>query len=363
MIRVLHVVTHMNRGGLETMLMNYYRHIDRSNMQFDFLVHRQERAAYDDEIESLGGKIYRFPILNPFSQDYRSRLRDFFRQHSEYQIVHVHQDCLSAVILKEAKAGGVPIRIAHSHSTRQDRDIKYPIKLFYKRFIPKYATDLMACGKEAGDWMFSGAKFQILNNAIDAKAYTFSAEKRAAMRMMLHVAPDTLMVGHVGRFSPAKNHAFLLDLFKELSDQISAKLMLVGDGELRKAMEEKAKTLGLSDRVIFTGVRGDVPDLMQAMDVFVFPSHYEGLPVTLVEAQASGLPCLISDKVPLECKKTDLVQQLPLAAGAVAWAQAAIKAAGVTRRDTYQAIAQAGFDIAENAKWLENFYRSKIAIL
>ncbi len=363
MIRILHVVTHMNRGGLETMLMNYYRHIDRKNIQFDFLTHREERAAYDDEIEALGGKIYRFPVLNPFSQSYRGKLRNFFRQHPEYKIVHVHQDCLSSVILKEASVAGVPVRIAHSHSTRQDRDLKYPIKLFYKRFIPRYATDLMACGKDAGNWMFSGAEFQILNNAIDAKAHTFDAEKRAAVRAQWTVESKTLLVGHVGRFSPAKNHDFLLDIFQEIDRRTAAKLMLVGDGALRKEMEEKAKTMGLFDKLIFTGVRSDVPELMQAMDVFVFPSLYEGLPVTLVEAQASGLPCLISDKVPMECRKTDLIEQLPLAIGAKVWAQAAEQAAKTKRQNTYQAIAQAGFDIAKNATWLENFYQSKIEAL
>ena len=163
--RVLQVVTHMNRGGLETMLMNYYRHTDRNKVQFDFLAHRDDRAAYDDEIESLGGTIYRLPRLVPWSGSYQRALNDFFEKHPEYRIVHVHQDCLSSVILKAAQKNGVPVRIAHSHSANQDRNLKYPIKLWYKRSIPQYATALFACGKDAGDWMFNGASYQIVNNA------------------------------------------------------------------------------------------------------------------------------------------------------------------------------------------------------
>jgi len=143
MIRVLQVVTHMNRGGLETMIMNYYRNIDREKVQFDFLVHRQNSAAYDDEILSMGGKIYRLPVLNPFSLGYRRALKNFFDNHPEYRIVHVHQDCMSSIILKEAKKHGVKTRIAHSHTTSQDKNIRYILKLFYKQFILKYRINGM----------------------------------------------------------------------------------------------------------------------------------------------------------------------------------------------------------------------------
>lgn len=149
-LRVLQVVTHMNRGGLETMLMNYYRSVDRKKVQFDFLVHREERADYDDEIEALGGKIFRLPRLVPWSISYRRALNGFFAAHKEYKIVHVHQDCLSSVILKAALKQGVPVRIAHSHSQSQDKNLKYLIKLYYKKSIPRYSTKLFACGESAG---------------------------------------------------------------------------------------------------------------------------------------------------------------------------------------------------------------------
>ena len=189
-IRVLQVVTHMDRGGLESMLMNYYRHIDREKIQFDFLVHRQERAAFDDEIETLGGRIYRLPRLVPWSKSYLSALNRFFDEHTEYKVVHVHQDCLSSVILKAAKQHDVPVRIAHSHSANQDKNLKYLIKLWYKRSIPEYATNLFACGKDAGDWMFGGASYQIINNAIDVAAYTYDPTKRQEMRRQRPEAAD-----------------------------------------------------------------------------------------------------------------------------------------------------------------------------
>lgn len=356
-IRVLHVVTHMNRGGLETMLMNYYRNIDRSRLQFDFLVHREKRADYDDEIESLGGKIYRLPPLNPFDLIYRRRLQQFFLEHPEYKIVHSHIDCMSAIPLKAAKKAGVPVRIAHSHSISQDKDVKYLLKLFYKRFIAKNATHLMACGQQAGEWMYGNANFHILNNAIDAKRYSFDHENYCAERTKLGVRPDDILVGHVGRFSPPKNHDFLIDVFAEcVNMNPKAKLILVGDGNLRSGIEEKVKRLGLEASVIFTGVRSDVAKLMQAMDVFVFPSIYEGLPLTIVEAQAAGLPCLISDGVPIECKLTNLVEQIPLTDEPREWAKKILNVTDTVRQNTYLEICDSGFDVQSNVKKLTAFY-------
>lgn len=356
-IRILQVVTYMGRGGLETMLMNYYRQMDRSRVQFDFLVHRDFRADYDDEIEALGGRIYRLPRLVPWSRSYQNALNAFFAEHPEYRIVHVHQDCLSGVILQAAQRNGVPVRIAHSHSSSQDKDLKYPVKLFYRRQIPRYATELFACSREAGDWMFPGAEYRVLNNAIPAEEYRFSAEQRTAARRELGIAEQDLLVGHVGRFSPAKNHVGLLEIFAAVRDrEPRAKLLLVGDGELRGEIEAKIAALGLSDSVLLTGIRSDVSMLLQAMDVFVFPSLYEGLPVTLVEAQAAGLPCLISDRVPMECRLTEPVQQLPLGSGAEVWAERILAAAKTPRADTSAQIAAAGYDIVRNAEWLQNHY-------
>lgn len=356
-MRVLQVVTTMNRGGLETMLMNYYRHVDRERVQFDFLEHRKEHSAYDDEIESLGGKIYRLPRLVPWSKSYLSALNRFFDEHPGYKIVHVHQDCLSSVILKAAAQHDIPVRIAHSHNANQDKNLKYPVKLWYKRSISKYATNLFACGEDAGDWMFNGAPYQIVNNAIDAVAYAYDPAKRIEMRQKLGLR-DELVVGHVGRFNPQKNHLFLLDIFAVLlKKEPNAALLLIGGGEDMPKIQAKAQTLGIEEHVRFLGIRSDVADLMQAMDVFVFPSLYEGLPVTMVEAQAAGLPCLISDKVPSECILTNgLVDVLPLSAEPETWAAKILEKRNLPRSDRRSEIAAHGFDITTEAVKLQKFY-------
>ncbi|MBR0445889.1 MAG: glycosyltransferase family 1 protein [Oscillospiraceae bacterium] len=363
-IRVLHVVTYMGRGGLETMIMNYYRHIDRSKVQFDFLVHRDFRADYDDEIESLGGRIYRIPRLVPWSRSYRKILEQFFCVHPEYKIVHVHQDCLSSVALKIAQKCGIPVRIAHSHSASQDKNLKYLLKLYYKRSIPTYATQLFACGEEAGRWMFGGAPYRVVNNAINTNLYAYDPQRTCEIRTALKISHDTFVIGHVGRFDAVKNHTFLLDVFAEVNQQDpNSVLLLVGDGNLRPEMEKKAADLGIANRVIFTGIRSDVPDLMQAMDCFAFPSIYEGIPVTLIEAQAAGIPCLVSDGVPAECDKTGLIKRLPLAAGVAGWAEMLMKTGQLSRQNTAEQIVRAGYDIDANARWLQEFYLNEFSLL
>lgn len=363
-IRILHVVTDMRRGGLESMLMNYYRKINRAVIQFDFLMHRETETDFTTEIIEMGGYIYHLPRLNPFSPKYLRALGIFFEEHPEYKIIHVHQDCMSGVILKAAKNHGVTVRIAHSHSSSQTKDLKYPLKLLYRHMIPRYATHMLACSEAAGRWMFCGASFHVLKNAINASLYRFDTEKRKEMRRVFGLHEDELLAGHVGRFSPPKNHLFLLNVFAEIHRQVDAKLLLVGDGVLREEIEKKIHDLGLDNDVILTGVRTDIPDLLQMMDVFLFPSIYEGLPVTVVEAQASGLPVLVSDKVPLECKFTDLVQQISLEAGADEWAKKAISASHTLRGDTSGEVKNAGFDVVEQAEklvlWYTDLYRESV---
>lgn len=356
MLRILHVVTDMRRGGLETMLMNYYRAIDRNKIQFDFLTHREYLGDYGMEILRLGGKIYHISRLNPFSRQYKKELGEFFKEHPEYQIVHVHQDCLSSIILKVAKKYGVKVRIAHSHSSNQDKNIKYPIKIFYKRFIPRYATNLLACGKEAGEWMFNGANFQVLNNAINAKQYRFDKEKRVQMRRSLGVSDDEFVIGHVGRFSPVKNHLFLLKVYKEILKEKKSKLLMVGDGQLRKEIEQEIERLGIASNVILTGVRQDVCDLMQAMDVFVLPSLYEGLVIVGVEAQAAGLPCVFSENIPQEVILTNDAKRIALTTSMNEWAKQILEMKNKERTDTYDVICRAGYDINNNVKKLEEYY-------
>ena len=254
MLRVLQAVTCMDRGGLETMLMNYYRHIDRTRVQFDFLTHRAREGAYDKEIYSLGGKVFTVPRQNPFSPAYRHALHKFFSAHPAYTVVHAHLDCLSGVVLGYAKQHGVPVRIAHAHTTNQMRDFKYPIKDLYKRIIPRTATDLLACGEDAGRWMFGSAPFLVLPVAIDTEKFRFDKNMREDMRRTLGITKEELLIGHVGQFRKEKNQAFLLDVLHSLrACGTKSKLLFVGDGEKRAAVQNRAAALGLTPYVLFLG--------------------------------------------------------------------------------------------------------------
>lgn len=356
-IRVLHVVTYMGRGGLETMIMNYYRHIDRSKVQFDFLVHRDFEADYDKEILSLGGKIYKLPSLNPFSRTYRSQLDDFFDKHREYKIVHSHLDCMAGIPLKSAKKYGVPVCIAHAHNNNQIKDKKYILKLLYKSRISNYADFLFACGQEAGKWMFSGADFFVLNNAIDAKLYVYDESKRRKVRKELGIEDNILLIGHVGRFSLQKNHMFIVKIFNAIEKKNPAvRLLLVGDGELQDSIKQEVSRQHLQNKVIFAGLRSDVADLLQAMDVFLFPSLNEGLPLSIIEAQTASLPCVISERVPSECKKTDLVYRCNLSDDIGKWRDTVLSVSKQPRKNVLNEIIASGFDIESNAEKLQRFY-------
>lgn len=362
-IRILNLFTILNRGGAETMVMNYYRRIDRSRIQFDFMVHRQERGAYEEEIQALGGRIYRMPPVRPWNaREYRSLAGRFYGEHPEYRIIHAHMSELGFYDFQQAKKAGVPVRICHAHNRPYGIDLKSPVRWYYKTRMMPYVTDLFTCGREAGDWLFGRkqeARFVQMNNAIDARQYVFCPQTRQRMRQALGIGADQLVIGHVGRFDPQKNHKFIIDIFQAVRQQNSkAVLLLIGNdaGGCGKEIHQKAERLGLTQWVRFLGVRGDVADLMQTMDVFLFPSLFEGLSVASVEAQAAGLPVLISDGVPIECKKTDLVHVLPLSATPEVWAKTALELAQIPRRNTYEEIKAAGFDIAENAQWLQAFY-------
>ena len=355
-IRILHIVTYMDRGGLETMLMNCYRHIDRAQIQFDFLVHREFRADYDDEIESLGGRIYRLPRLNPFSPGYKKALLDFFKGHPEYRIVHCHLDCMSAIPLAAAKKCGVPVRIAHAHSNSQDKDWKYLLKLCFLKKIPAAATHLFACSEAAGDFMFPGQAVTVIKNGIESDKFRYDPALRAEIRRELGLG-DELVLGHVGRFMPVKNHAFLIDVLAETKKlRPDARLLLVGEGPLKEQTARKAEELGLADSVLFLGLRSDVHRILQAADVFGMPSLYEGLGIAAVEAQAAGLPCVLSDTVPGACKLTDPVEFLPLEESPALWAEHILAAASAQRRDTREQIVSAGYDIRNIADYLQEFY-------
>ena len=360
-IRVLNLFTIMDRGGAETMVMNYYRHIDRTKVQFDFLVHREQRGAYDDEIEALGGRIYRLcPIYPQNFARYKRDLRGFFQAHPEYKIIHSHMSELGYFAFREAEQQGVPVRICHAHNAPHGFDAKMIVRTYFKKRMMPHLTHLFMCGEESGKWLYgekNKSRFIMLNNAIDATSYTYDLSKREELRRQLGLA-DELVIGHVGRFNPQKNHPFLLDIFAALlKKESNAVLLLVGGGEGMSKMQEKVQELGIAEHVRFLGVRSDVADLMQAMDIFVLPSLYEGLPVTMVEAQAAGLPCIISDKVPPECILTEgLVDIMTLSASPEAWAEKILAKRAIPRTDHRAEIAAHGFDITTEAVKLQEFY-------
>ncbi len=359
-IRILQVVTNMSYGGLENFIMNNYRNIDRTRVQLDFLTHFAGHQDYEEEIEKLGGKLYRLPKLNPFDKKYLKELDAFFAAHPEYKVVHSHLNCFSGIILKAAKKSGATTRIAHSHIVLDKKlDPEYILKSILKKDIPKYATDFFACGDEAGKFMFGKEKFKIINNSIDAAQYSFDAEKAAKVKAEWKLA-DSFVLGHVGMFREQKNHPFLFELVKHTAEKDpSVKLLCVGNGPLFEDMKSKAEQLGASDYVIFAGGREDVADLMQAMDVFLLPSLYEGFPVTMVEAQAAGLPCVISDRVAPECKLTESVSMLSLEDSLDKWTDEILRQGSLPRNNNRDLIVSAGFDIKANAKWLEDFYVKK----
>lgn len=367
MIRVLQVVTDMSMGGIEMLLMNLYRNIDRELVQFDFLMHRAKESHFDKEILSLGGRIYRVPSIHPFHhRAYLKALERFFEEHPDYRVIHAHNNAFSMYVLRAAKGAGVPVCIAHSHMSDVPFDFKRTLFTEYcKLHILKYTDYPFACSERAGKWLF-GDNIQetiglhVFKNGIDVEKFKFNPDKRKSVRKALNI-DSQLLIGHIGRFHPVKNHRFLIGIFAEVCRlKPESMLLLIGEGGRQQDVSAHVEQLNLQTKVRFLGIRDDVNDLLQALDMFVLPSLNEGLPVTLVEAQASGLPCLVSDAVTDEVRITDNVAFMPLDLPAAMWAE---KALDMTkhhlRRDTSEDIIKAGYDIKENAAWLQNFYLEK----
>ncbi|SFL32038.1 glycosyltransferase family 1 protein [Proteiniphilum acetatigenes] len=372
--RVLQVFTILNRGGAESMIMNYYRQIDRSKIQFDFLVHREERGVFEDEIEKLGGNIYRMPEINPLNPFfYYKQLNDFFKAHN-YKIVHSHINTFSSFPLKVAKLNGIPCRIAHAHTAlepvklkniftpkfEKTEEVKKIIKLLLKKTVSTYATHLFSCGIKAGKWLFNDNEFVVMNNAIDLHLYQYDEDISNELRKKLNLQ-DVFILGHAGRFSEEKNHFFLLEIFHSIKKKKpNCKLMLLGDGILKNKIGQKAKDLNIIDDIVFLGVRSDVYRLLQMMDVFVFPSFFEGLPVTLVEAQAAGLKVFASNTITREVALTDNIEFLSIKQSPDYWAEKVLAAMPYVRKNNCEIIRAKGYDIIENARRLQNFYLGQI---
>jgi len=361
MIRVLHVLGGLNLAGAETMVMNLYRAVDRAKIQFDFIIHTSEKQVYEDEISVLGGKIYRFPQFEGKNLiQVVKNWNHFFLEHPEYRILHSHVRSYASIYIPIAQKHGVKT-IIHSHSTSNGSGIVSVVKGLLQYPLRYQADYLMACSNEAGKWLYGQkackkSNYVFMPNAIDTEKYRFSETVAAAYRRELGLE-DKFVLGHVGRFHEAKNHMFLLDVFAGVCARCSdAMLLLVGDGELREKILAKIKALELEERVVLTGSRNDVPKLMQAMDVFVFPSVWEGLPVTVVEAQATGLPCFISEKITTDVDVSELIKRLPIGDPDL-WVQA-LMGIDTTKKDVTESIKAAGFDIEDTADVMMSFYHT-----
>lgn len=361
-IHIVHVVGKVVTGGVDAVVMNYYRHINRSKIQFDFIMDGYGKTPIDEEIIAMGGRIYKVEpydknILKNFLQCYR-----IFKI-NHYQIVHAHLNTLSVFPLLAATLAGVKIRIAHSHSTAVKSEyIRTAAKYMLRPFATPFSTHYCACSAYAGKWLFGMRSFQagkirIIPNAIEIERFSFDAKTRSHTRSLLNLG-DAFVVGHVGRFMYQKNHDFVIDIFQEIYNKCpNSLLLLVGSGELEGEIRDKVKYLGLDKSVRFLGVRFDVPQLLQAMDVMLFPSRYEGLGLVTIEAQAAGLPVIVSQAVPAEAKATDLLYYCTLKQPSADWAKAAIAIThGNVRHSNTPELYKAGLDINQSARELAVWY-------
>ncbi len=361
-IRVLHILQRMEAGGTQALLMNIYRKMDRTKVQFDFLVVYKEKQFYDDEIENMGGNVYKLSFREDLNLlKFQKDLSNFFKQHHEYHIVHCHAYTIGYFCLKAAKKYGLPVRIAHSHNNETVHDIKYLPKMFMQRMFTKNATDLFACSEEAGKYLFKDKPFQVLKNAIDSQKFIASANVREETRKELGLE-NKFVVGHVGRLHPQKNHNFLVDVFEEIKKKRpDAELILVGTGPLEEKVQNKVTEKGLTDCVHFLGNRKDMNRIYQAMDVFVFPSLFEGLGIVAIEAQAAGVPIVCSEGLPPETDITPIYRKLMLSDGAEKWADVVLEVAQNPKahENMQQYVVDAGFDMDATAKYMEKYYLEK----
>ena len=361
-VRVLHILQRMEAGGTQALLMNIYRKINRNKVQFDFLVEYPDKQFYDDEIKQLGGKIYYSTVRKDFNiLKFCSLLKEILKKNPEYKIVHVHTYSIGYFCLKAAKKAGIPVRIAHSHNNETVHDSKYLFKLALQKIYTIHATDLFACSAEAGKYLFKDKPFRVLKNAIDSQQFIANENTRREVRQELGLE-NKFVIGHVGRMHPQKKQHFLIDVFAEIKKKKpNAELILVGTGPLEEKVRSKVADKGLTESVHFLGNRKDMNRIYQAMDVFVFPSLFEGLGIVAIEAQAAGVPIVCSEGLPPETDITPIYRKLLLSDGAEKWANAALEMAQNPKAHTnmQQYVIDAGFDMDAIAKYMESYYLNR----
>lgn len=362
-MRILHMIGSLEMGGAQTMVMALYRSIDRTKTQFDFVIDSDVQSVFVDEIQELGGKIYSFPKFNGKNYgEVCSAWNVFFRNHPEYKILHSHVRSYASIFLPIAKSHGLKTMI-HSHNTSNGKGIIAIAKKILQYPLRFQADYFFGCSEIAGQWLFGkkvikSGRYFMLKNAVDIERFTYRQETRKRIRKELGIAENDLVIGHIGRMHPQKNHKFLLDCFCEIAKQRNdAKLLLLGDGELRGDILAHIQHLDLEKRVLLLGIQKKPEEYLSAMDCMMLPSLHEGLPVVVVEAQANGLHCFVSDTVTKEVQLSHLVKYLPITEGTAPWVNAVLSC-DYRHEDVATKIKAGGFCVKSTAQWLCDFYQS-----
>lgn len=361
-IRIAQVMGKMEKGGVESVVMNFYRHIDKTKFQFDFFVDSDSSCPQEKEIRSLGGKVYK---IAPY-QKIKNNMNDLevlFKKNN-YKIVHSQLTTMSIFSLRVAKKCNIPIRICHGHNTASKGETKKNILKYILRPLSKnYATDYCACSKYAGEWLFGkNADVTIFANAIDLNKFKHDEKTAEVLKKELNIK-NKFIIGHIGRFCFQKNHDFLIDIFNEIYKKNNdSVLLLIGEGDLSDRIKDKVKSLHLEKSVVFLGVKENVWDYYKVMDAFVLPSHYEGLGIVAIEAQASGIPTIVSDAVPNEADVTNLIKHISLKKSAEEWANKIIEYKNLKNTD-YHNNRLSDYDINIECKKLEKYYYDLLAVL
>lgn len=358
-IRILQIVPNMQSGGLENLIMNIYRNIDRNKVQFDFLVHYKERKFFDDEIEELGGKIFRFPLRddnNIFK--YIKELNRFYKDHPEYKVIHCHMSSIGFINFVIAKHNKINVRIAHSHNSSTDKTLKGRVKRLMMLPYKYLSTINYACSTESGKYLYGNKKFEIIPNAIDTNKFEYNEKYNEEIREKFKINMDDIVIGHIGRFNIQKNHIFLLKSFKEaVRKDNKLKLLLIGDGELMSTVKKYILDNELEKNVIVTGVVSDTWKYYSAFNIFALPSLFEGLPVVGVEAQCSGVKCIFADNITRDIVVSDLIEFKEL--NEEIWTNEFLsykKSSNDSRKKYKDVVLKSKFNIKKLASYLEKEY-------
>ena len=363
-IRILQMMSSLDIGGSQAFVMNLYRNIDRESIQFDFIIDHPEQTYFQAEIEKLGGKVYVLPSFRGTNiKELKKAWNKFFLEHPEYRVLHSHSRSYASIYIPIAKKYGIKT-IIHSHSTSNGKGIGAVVKAFLQYPLRYQADYFMACSYEAGEWLFGrkvckNANFQIVKNDFDSQKYIYNKEIRQQARQELGLG-EAFVLGYLARVTEPKNPLYAIEVFYALREMLpDAKLLFVGDGSLMQKVRDKAAEYGILDSIVFTGSRPDVERMLFAMDCYILPSLWEGLGISLIEAQASGLPCICSENIPDEAIITDLVMQTSLAERAEHWATKILEKTKIFERmDQSERIKKAGYDIHENVNKITAFYQN-----